>query len=371
MDDFADRLRERVSRSLANNYSDNYDHIRFGAEPRVALTRRAKDLLKRLLLQTFPAFRDRELSFLAPAIDKHTACFADLHSLLEDDESRRLLLDVAAYRIMGHRKIRLPHSTPAYWRILKRIDEMKDSSEVIDPQFLHVLLHRFNLEELGFPIRLFFTSLGVLTDFWIEQYRLRRKELVVVGAFPGDVVIDGGGCWGDSALYFSSLVGAEGKVYSFEFIPSNIAIFNQNLDLNPVLKNNVVLVQHALWTHSKMPLYYSDAGPASRVSVNRSAAFDGATETLSIDDLADRTREGRIDFIKLDIEGAELPALQGAERTLRKFKPKLAVALYHQLRDFKDIPHFIQSLNLGYKFYFSHCTIQHEESVLFASSEAT
>jgi hypothetical protein len=77
----------------------------------------------------------------------------------------------------------------------------------------------------------------------------------------------------------------------------------------------------------------------------------------------------RIDFIKMDIEGGELPALKGAERVLRSFKPKLAISVYHNLRDFWEIPQWLNDLKLGYEFYLRHFTIHHEETVLFATTD--
>lgn len=43
----------------------------------------------------------------------------------------------------------------------------------------------------------------------------------------GDVVIDAGGCWGDTALYFAHEAGNDGKVFSFEFIPKNLEVFKE------------------------------------------------------------------------------------------------------------------------------------------------
>ena len=71
----------------------------------------------------------------------------------------------------------------------------------------------------------------------------------------------------------------------------------------------------------------------------------------------------------MDIEGAETDALKGAENTLRKFKPRLAICLYHKPLDFKVIPEYLNSLNIGYKFYFNHYTMHTEESVLFCTTE--
>jgi hypothetical protein len=77
----------------------------------------------------------------------------------------------------------------------------------------------------------------------------------------------------------------------------------------------------------------------------------------------------RIDFVKMDIEGSELAALQGGERAIRKWRPKLAISLYHRPEDFYTIPQWVDSLRLGYRFYLDHYSIHHEETVLYAISE--
>jgi hypothetical protein len=69
----------------------------------------------------------------------------------------------------------------------------------------------------------------------------------------------------------------------------------------------------------------------------------------------------------MDIEGAEPFALRGAEQTLRKYKPNLAIAIYHSLSDFVKIPEYLSSLGLGYKFYLGHFTIHEEETILYAT----
>ena len=68
---------------------------------------------------------------------------------------------------------------------------------------------------------------------------------------------------------------------------------------------------------------------------------DKQIETTSIDDFVRRNGIARIDFIKMDIEGAELVALQGAAATIRTFKPKLAIAVYHRPTDITAIPAWI------------------------------
>ena len=74
-------------------------------------------------------------------------------------------------------------------------------------------------------------------------------------------------------------------------------------------------------------------------------------------------------MIKMDLEGHELPALRGAERTLRRFRPRLAISLYHQWDDYFRIPLHLNGLGLGYKFYLDNYSISDGETVLYGEAE--
>lgn len=97
--------------------------------------------------------------------------------------------------------------------------------------------------------------------------------------------------------------------------------------------------------------------------------------TLSIDAFVDQEKLDKLDLIKMDIECAELPSLRGAVNAIRRFKPKLAISVYHNPRDLIEIPFFIRSLNekfgLNYKMFLDHFTIHGEETVLFCRHEST
>ena len=56
-------------------------------------------------------------------------------------------------------------------------------------------------------------------------------------------------------------------------------------------------------------------------------------------------------FIKMDIQGYEMNALRGAERTIREAKPKMAICIYHKILDFVDIPKYVLSIRPDYKLY--------------------
>ena len=68
----------------------------------------------------------------------------------------------------------------------------------------------------------------------------------------------------------------------------------------------------------------------------------------------------------MDIEGSETAALIGAIETIKKFKPKLAIAIYHSVDDLVNIPTWILNLDLDYEIFIGHYTIHAEETVCFA-----
>ncbi len=121
-----------------------------------------------------------------------------------------------------------------------------------------------------------------------------------------------------------------------------------------------------LWSKSGEQLFVEGSGPGTRVSSNATRPDAIRRETLAIDDMVKNEKLDRVDFIKMDIEGAELEALRGAENTIRQFRPKLAISVYHKFDDVWEIPQYIDSLGLGYRFALRHFTIHAEETVLFA-----
>lgn len=64
--------------------------------------------------------------------------------------------------------------------------------------------------------------------------------------------------------------------------------------------------------------------------------------------------KSKVTFIKMDIEGSELKALHGAEKTIRNNMPKLAICVYHTMEDMVEIPEYIMGLGLDYRYYLRH-----------------
>lgn len=360
MNSFKKELVKTINENMYNYYIDNYDNQRFGCSGN-----NFKDYIKFGLSKLGLYNRSISLKGLCNIADEldHLEQF---YSELKNEESKKLLIVIFAYRILGHRKIKLPIDLRAFRHDINEIENIKVKKRAVDSGFKHYVLNDYDLRPIKIPIRLYFTALGIWHTFVARQYEYKQNGNVIK-AIEGDVVLDCGGCWGDTALYFANEVGAGGKVFSFEFIPSNIILFKKNVLLNPGLSERIVLEESPVWSEPGKLMHVLDNGPSSKISL-KPAQNTTTVFTQTIDVLVSKSNLERVDFIKMDIEGAELNALQGGIETIKKFRPKLAIAVYHNVSDFYNIPFWIRELNLGYKFYLGHYSIHHEETILFAET---
>lgn len=137
-------------------------------------------------------------------------------------------------------------------------------------------------------------------------------------------VIDGGANIGYYTLLFAKKVGPSGKVYAFEPDPINFSILQENVRMNGF--NNVVLVRKALSDSTgKAKLFLSEhnKGAHSLFNFNKQKNYI-MVETISLDEYFKKTKP-KIDFIKLDTEGAEGKILLGMKELLKRNK-KLKMA---------------------------------------------
>lgn len=365
--EFTTALMENIIQNAHNFQENNRDYERYstGVSSMIRIIDRIRSLLyKRLgVILDFTPYRTSKNS--AAALTGDLQGLADFYSLLEDQNSKELLVRLIAYRLLGSEKVRLPLNTQSFWAKRESLKSLLDSKKTIKANFNAWNLAYVDLTDIGYPIKLYYGASGIHTLFELKEYEYHQCS-PVIKAMEGDVVIDAGGCWGDTALYFANEVGPGGKVFSFEFVPGNLNIMNRNLALNPELRDRIEVIEKPLWDQSEQILYCEVNGPGSRVSFERSSEADVVVPTITIDDFLEQNQIERVDFIKMDIEGAELNALKGAVRAIEKFRPKLAISIYHRPQDFVTIPRFLTSLNLNYEFYLGHYTIHVEETVLFA-----
>ena len=281
-------------------------------------------------------------------------------SLYWDNQSRDLLSLLFCFRALGPSHVMLPSNTKNYWKNYEiAASWRKGPGEREVPPFEFSL---YQAQFMDTPIELECWLGNAVFSFLVEQYFLNRRGITVKPS-PGDYVIDAGGCFGDTALAFSVAIGESGRVFSFEPLPRLKEIFVSNLRRNVDLARRIELFEYAVWDVSRHTLNFSDFGAGSRQDRNGEIQV----ATITIDDFVVARRLPRVDFIKMDIEGAEREALRGAADTIRRFKPRLAISAYHRLDDLLVLPAMIKEIEPSYELILDHYTIHSEESVIYAT----
>jgi FkbM family methyltransferase len=198
---------------------------------------------------------------------------------------------------------------------------------------------------------------------YLKKSGLLSKHISILDKneyFPNGVIkltesekfVDGGGFNGDTVREFVKRTNNKfAHIFSFEPDSKNYSDLLaevKNLHLTP---NQITCYPKGLYSKNKT-VSFSQKGIGSSIS-------EGGTEIVEVVSLDSFLRESEINgitYIKLDVEGSELEALKGMQNIIIKNKPKLAICVYHQMKDFWEIPYFIESLDLDYKIYFrQHC----------------
>ncbi|MDL2210819.1 FkbM family methyltransferase [Desulfovibrio sp. OttesenSCG-928-O18] len=194
---------------------------------------------------------------------------------------------------------------------------------------------------------------------WIlEGYSLKGRCEVE----PGDIVLDCGTYTGNTSVYFSQKAGESGHVYGFEPGPAIFWLYNKNMEsysnVSPV---NAALVDKVLLASSATMGFKQNMGAGCRLA----ADGDVQVPVTAIDVFCLERNVPRVDFIKMDIEGAEASALKGAAETIRAHRPKMAISAYHRKEDLFVLPETIASICPGYSFALRHFSSCNYETVLF------
>lgn len=175
---------------------------------------------------------------------------------------------------------------------------------------------------------------------------------------PEEVFVDVGAFNGRSSLDFMKWSGGLFKhIYLFEPDPRNMALCQKNL--GPEHGDKITYVEAGLW-HSRTELRFLAIHSTS------SLICEQGQVTVPVVSLDEFLAGSPATFIKIDIEGAEMEALQGARRTIEKHRPKLAIAIYHKPRDIIDLPAYIQELVPDYTFTLRHYSLYEAETILYA-----
>ena len=167
------------------------------------------------------------------------------------------------------------------------------------------------------------------------------KKIVDVGSFDGDTI---------ESLNHNGIIYE--TLYAIEPDQVNFSILKKKFKNN----KNIHLINKALGLKNEFKYLHSD-GDRSKIIKNENGQ---KVNIISLDEL-----KLKPDYIKVDIEGYEHEFIEGARETIQKYKPKLAICVYHKESDFYSIPNKIFELNQKYQIFFRHYSYGFTESVIY------
>ena len=240
----------------------------------------------------------------------------------------------------------------------EKIDCGKTDCVIVTPHNTDIMkaIH-IQLNEMGIPD----SSIVFYKNYIFASLESQYFEEGIIEYEKEEVFVDAGALNLGTSIEFINRCQKHGvqkvKIYAFE--PNRGAF----ADCQKVMKNHldyeIHLYNAGLWSSEKT-LYFIEGNTGnSRVS-------DEETE-LAIEVMAlDHCVQEKVTFIKMDIEGAELEALHGCKEIIKKYKPKLAICIYHKQSDLIDIPLYIKELVPEYKLYIRHYSNCGSETILYA-----
>lgn len=180
-----------------------------------------------------------------------------------------------------------------------------------------------------------------------DLIHLKSDEVFVeAGAYTGDTLAD----------FVKRSDGRFDSIHCFELDAKNFKALRVTASSFQSAEK-IILYPVGLW-NEPMEITYSVEKSQSTIG-----AGDAKGRVVRLDDAIDNAR---VTFLKMDIEGAEPKALKGACNTILAQKPKLAICVYHHLKDLWEIPLYIKSLVPEYRIYLRHHTKLEYETVCYA-----
>ena len=237
-------------------------------------------------------------------VREHLAQFEEAYSLLADDASRKVFVNVLNAKLSGDFGL---------------YREVMGDSEYFDPEVVHLADHE------------------VLLD---------------VGAYKGDVIVE----------FARQTGGSYDQIIALEPDVGTLAILKDTVASSGI--GSVEIHNKGAWRERAVLHFHDGRAGSSRVS----EGADTATARTSVEvDTIDNILHGRrVTYISMDIEGAERSALLGGVQTIATWKPRIAVCAYHKREDLYDLILLLASFVPSYRFFLRHYTDNQTETVLYA-----
>lgn len=173
----------------------------------------------------------------------------------------------------------------------------------------------------------------------------------------GDIVVDAGAHIGTFTVMAARVVGKEGRVIAIEPEENNLRFLKKNIEANNL--KNVIVIPKGLWSKKgEMKFYLSNLSVSHSLLVPETKKF-AVIKVDTLDAILKELGVDKVDFIKINIEGAEIEALKGARKTLKNKNMRFVIEAGHYVngeRTFKTILQQFREMgiqvNVGSEYYY-------------------
>ena len=194
-------------------------------------------------------------------------------------------------------------------------------------------------------------------EFWVPaasgdavMYDLgeQMRNIYGTGIRPGDIVLDAGANVG--VFTRKALWAGAAKVIAIEPAPENLECLRRNFAAE-IADGRVVVYPKGVWDKDDVLKLRVDPTDSARDTFVRQIENAQLVEAklTTIDKLVAELKLPKVDFIKMDIEGAEQKAIVGAKKTIARFRPRMALCVYHLKDDDVMVPKLVHDIVADYR----------------------
>ena len=222
-------------------------------------------------------------------------------------------------------------------------DHLRDKLNIVMILLLDIIPRRLRkgfLKKLIVKIKNVLISKIIMQVNGVKYFLLDRESILIVspehekwiGNYlkpkKGEVFIDVGAHIGKYALQVAKIVGENGLVIAIEASPINYNVLLKNCRLNNI--RNVIALNVAAWkSNDELKLFIGKVGGWHSVKFNSGLGFVKVS-AKALDNVLKELHINRVDWIKIDVEGAEYEVLEGLKNTIQQYKPTLIIEVFKE-----------------------------------------